>query len=638
MTRGWGIRARVLLLALAPAASILVILTAALTYLRLADVERSLQQRGAALARHVAKAAEFGLFSGDRAGLQSIADSAAAEPDVRSVVILDTASLVVARSGEVAGEAAGDEKNGPQPLVYLEPVTQSLLQFSDVPEPANRVSGQRLGEIRVEISQLGIQRVKRSQWLAALAIGLACLALAAALAMLTARGVVEPLRRITGSIARIASGRLEERVQIDAGGELASLAADINRMAAAMQASQSELEGRIEQATHELKAQMEAAESANQAKSRFLAAASHDLRQPLHAIELFAAALRRRARGRETRELSERLEQAIGSMDSLFNSLLDVYRLDAGVLQTRTQVFPVQELFRSLDAEFRGDAAVRGLRLRIVPSQKLAHSDPLLLRRILGNLISNALRYTRQGAVMVACRSDSAGLRLEVRDSGPGIDPAEQEHIFEEFHRLGGSQERDSKGQGLGLAIVARTAALLQTRVQVRSAPGRGAVFSIAIPSAQREAIADSGFRGSEPALRASPLAIIVIDDDTLVLQSTQAVLRDWFVNVMTARNLPEARSAVLRIREGAILVLCDMWLSDRENGIEALAALKAEFAGSLYGVIITGDARAETLGLIREAGYPILHKPVSAARLRATYTHYLSKARQQLGRRASDK
>jgi two-component system, sensor histidine kinase len=628
MMLGWSVRTRVLFLALGPAAVILVLLTTWMTYLRVAETERSLEQRGAALARHVARAAEFGLFSGDRGELQRVADAAQLDPDVAGVLIFDAGASVVARTGAL-DPAASDGTS----VVFVEPVMESLLQVSDVPEKAQKAPEVRLGEVRVAMSRSGAVRAESTLWQAALIIGLTCLAIAAVLALLIGGSVTQQIRMMAAAIARIASGRLDERLPFESGGELRALADDINHMASALEASQRDLETRIERATRQLQAQKRAAEAANEAKSRFLAAASHDLRQPLHAIELLASALRYKVRGKEAREVFDKLDQAIGSMDSLFNSLLDVYRLDSGVLKVRPRLFALRELIRSLEAEFRGEAQSRGLRLRFAPTAKVAHCDPVLLRRILANLISNALRYTPAGSVMVVCRRDGNGaVRIEVRDSGAGIEAHKHDLIFQEFYRIEGVEEE--QGKGLGLAIVARVAALLDTQVHVRSAPGKGSCFSIIVPRGGEDAPVERAAPQRISAAGDPSLEVLIIDDDPLVLQSTLAAARDWALNIATASSIEDARREMLGMRFGAVLVLCDLWLADSVSGLDVLAALRDEWTGILYGVIVTGDARPEALRQIQDSGHPILYKPVSAARLRATLMHYVQKARRDLQRK----
>ncbi len=618
MMRRWSIRTRVLFLALLPTAIVVVVLGSVLSYYRAVEIEDSLQERGAAIARHLARSAEFGLFSGDRGALQRAAEDARAEPDVDSVEIFDSRSQLMAQS-----ENRDRPPDAALRLRYVEPVLQAILQFSDVPDSAAPVP-QRLGQVVVSMSALSTQAAKRNGWYLALAVGAGCLALAASVALSIGRGVSEPIRQQAEAIRAIAGGDLGARIDGTFGGELGALAAGINQMAAALQASQRDLEERIGRATQQLQLQKEAAEDANRAKSRFLAAASHDLRQPLHAIELFAEALRRKVRGRETRELSERLEQAIFSMDSLFNALLDVYQLDAGVLKPELRAFPVQELFNGIETEFRNDAAGRGLRLRLHPTTKVAWSDPILVHRILANLVSNALRYTPRGTVLVACRRHDAGLRIEVRDSGIGIEQGEQLNVFREFYRMEGGR-RDG-GMGLGLTIVTRIAALLHTQVGLRSEPGKGSVFSVTLPRRPDLSAPRAPERPQLRSLRATHLGVIIVDNDPLVLQGALALTRDWRISVATAVNIAQAHDALETVNQDAVLVLSDLWLSDGEDGLQLLEQLRAKDARRIFGVIITGDTRPETMQKIQAAGYPVLHKPVSAAKLRATFQYYVSK------------
>jgi len=308
----------------------------------------------------------------------------------------------------------------------------------------------------------------------------------------------------------------------------------------------------------------------------------------------------------------------------LFSTLLDIYRLDAGALQPEQRVFSIGELFAGLEEEFRIEALRRGLRLKVLPSSKVALSDPLLVRRIVANLLVNALRYTNQGTVLLVCRRDPAGLRVEVRDSGPGIDEAEQENIFREFYRV--ADETSERGMGLGLTIVARLAELLHASVQLRSRPGRGSVFSLILPRGRDLPAARLPSAWNIAEIRAPHLGVVIVDDDPLVLQSTLALARDWKINVATAENAMQARAVVGTLQHESILVLSDLWLSNQENGLQLLDTLKAQVKARFFGMIVTGDTRQETAQRIRAAGYPVLYKPVSAAKLRATFLHYLGK------------
>ncbi len=259
---------------------------------------------------------------------------------------------------------------------------------------------------------------------------------------------------------------------------------------------------RVLRQTQRIQAQKEAAEAAAEAKSRFLAAVNHDLRQPLHAVELISTALRRNLVHPAALLLCDRIDQATTSMTALLDSLLDVYRLDSGALHPNVRTFPAGDLLRDLGSEFGPVARERGLRLRVTHTAKTVVSDPAILRRILANLVNNALRYTQEGSVQIVCRRDVSGVRIEVRDSGPGIARDEHQRIFDEFTR-GASSADGTPGTGLGLNIVSRMASALQAPVTLRSEPGRGSVFAITLPRGPDVATHDSG-QPSEPAASAA--------------------------------------------------------------------------------------------------------------------------------------
>ena len=610
MMRDWSIKRRVLLLALVPSLTIVVVLTTLFTFLHVRETERALELHGMALGQHVARAAEFSLFSGDQAELQRIADAAHQEPDVAAVRISDVDGRTVARAG------GSDPEPGAHSFVTA--VTASTLTDPDL---AGAQKPAVLGQVLVVMSPRATLAATRDQWRIGMLIGLVGIALALMLALLIANSVTRPIRRIAATLERIAGGRLEERIEPKFGGELRSLANSVNQMAAALQASYQNLEERINQATQELQEQTRRAQSASDAKSRFLAAASHDLRQPLHAISLFATALRQESAGEQARALGKQLGAAISAMDEMFESLLDVYRLDAGELRARPRDFPVQELLRSLESEFRGLAEATGTSLRIVPTTYWCNSDPMLVRRILGNLVSNAVHYARGTRVLVACRREGERLRLEVRDAGPGIAPEEHQRIFLEFYRLARSEK--DRGRGLGLSIVARMAELLQSRVALRSAPDRGSTFSIGLARAKAaEGAVPQAWPAPLSLQGAALLSVLVVDDDESVLLGTMAVARDWGVAVATAQTLERARQEMLGFKTEIVLVVCDMWLAQGPCGVDVLATLRTQWPGEFHGVIITGDARTQTLERIQAAGFPVMQKPVAAARLRAMAMH----------------
>src|SRR5712692_8284712 len=304
---------------------------------------------------------------------------------------------------------------------------------------------------------------------------LAGLALAFLAGLLLARKMVVPIRTLRDGAARIGSGDLTQRISIKTGDELEVLGDQFNSMAARLQDSYATLERKVEERTRQL-------EVANLAKSRFLAAASHDLRQPLHALGLFVAQLRGRTSADERKRITARIDAALSAMKELFNALLDVSKLDAGVMMPQLTEFPIAQLLKRIETTFAGAAREKGLSFRVVGTGAWVRSDFILLERIASNLVSNAIRYTATGGVVVGCRKRSDRLRIEVWDSGAGIPQDQRQHIFGEFYRLGKADRDQRGGLGLGLAIVDRLGRLLDHPVELASTLGKGSCFSVTVP------------------------------------------------------------------------------------------------------------------------------------------------------------
>jgi signal transduction histidine kinase len=306
---------------------------------------------------------------------------------------------------------------------------------------------------------------------------LAGLLLALLAGIFLARKMIVPIRALGIGAARIGSGDLGQRISIKTGDELEALGDQFNSMAARLQESYATLERKVEERTHQL-------ELANQAKSRFLAAASHDLRQPLHALGLFVAQLRSRLDSPDRDRLLERINASVAAMNELFNALLDISKLDAGVLVPSFTEFDVAELLDRIETTFAEAAHEKGLSLRVVTSSAQVRSDFILLERVLLNLVSNAVRYTARGGVVVGCRRRGCRLRIEVWDSGPGIAEHERRDIFHEFYQLGAAKGDRHAGLGLGLAIVDRLCSLLVHPIELDSIVGKGSRFAVNVPLA----------------------------------------------------------------------------------------------------------------------------------------------------------
>jgi signal transduction histidine kinase len=503
-------------------------------------------------------------------------------------------------------------------LSRLPHVSDAIARVPAVRLHTRSLAGATVLAAGVPISRLGwtvFAELPASEALAPVYAGVTRTALLGALGLLgafaasyfLARRMVRPIRALGEGADRIGAGRLGERIHVGTGDELDALGAQFNRMAERLQESYATLEARIAERTEQLAA-------ANQAKTRFLAAASHDLRQPMHALALTVGELRETARAPELAALARRIDRSVAALEDLLDALLDISKLDAGAIAAAKQTFPLQPVLERLADELGPAAEEKGLRFRVAPTSLWTESDPTLLGRILLNLVANAVRYTREGGVVVGCRRHRGQAEIVVADSGIGIAAADQARIFEEFYQAGSPQRDRAQGLGLGLAIVDRVARLLGHAITVKSQVGRGAVFGVRVPIVAP--------RPSEPASAApetgtqlAGLRVLVVDDEPDVRAALDGLLQRWGCSVETAASGGEALAAG---RGSPELVLCDLRLGDDESGFDVLDRLKARWGTSLQGVIVTADASAERIADAHARGYPLLHKPVRPAKLRA--------------------
>ncbi|MBO9661626.1 NahK/ErcS family hybrid sensor histidine kinase/response regulator [Dokdonella sp.] len=384
------------------------------------------------------------------------------------------------------------------------------------------------------------------------------------------------------------------------------------------------LEQRVAQRTGELELALVAeqravrqAEAANQSRTRFLAAASHDLLQPLNAARLFTSALRHQPLDEESGRLAERIDTAFKAAEDLLDALLEASRLEAGKYQVEVSDFALGELMESLQQQFGVLAATRGLRLRFAASHAWVRSDAQLLRRILQNFLANALRYTKSGGVVCGVRRAGANLRIEVWDSGPGIADDQLVHVFDEFRRGSHASPWGEKGLGLGLAICERMARLLDARIDVRSQPGRGSVFSVEVPRASaRSSTPRTRITTDDTTALAGGLHALCLDNDPAILDGMSALLTRWGVSCDLAGTPGEALAALQRRRPDLLLV--DFHLDAAQDGLEALGALRTACDPPPPGALITADTSAELAVRARALGYALLRKPVKPAALRA--------------------
>jgi signal transduction histidine kinase/CheY-like chemotaxis protein len=446
---------------------------------------------------------------------------------------------------------------------------------------------------------------------------LAGLVLAVLSSLWLARRMVLPIRALQAGAARIGAGRLDHRIHITTGDELEALGDQFNGMAARLQDSYATLEGKVVERTRQL-------ELANLAKTRFLAAASHDLRQPLHALGLLVAQLNADTNRTDRRRVVARIGTAVSVMNDLFNALLDISKLDAGAVAPDITALPVGPLLRRIENMFAADAREKSLRLRVRPSDAWVRSDRVLLERIVLNLVSNAVRYTERGGIVVGCRCRGNALRIEVWDSGIGIPEDQRRNIFGEFYQVADAQAA-RPGLGLGLAIVDRLCRLLDHPVELASTPGKGSRFSITVPQAPAQV---------EPAEIPHPLQaviqpfagkfVVMIDDDRLVLDGMGGLLRGWGCRVSASTSSGAALASLFESHQRPDLIISDHHFTHGETGIAVIERLRHTFNAPIPALLVTGDISVERRQEAEAGGYELLQKPVPPMILRATMSEIL--------------
>jgi signal transduction histidine kinase/CheY-like chemotaxis protein len=382
------------------------------------------------------------------------------------------------------------------------------------------------------------------------------------------------------------------------------------------------LEQRVIERTAELEASRAEAEAANLGKTRFIAAASHDLLQPLHAARLFTAAMMDRD---PANDLGGKIDTSLGAVESLLDALLDISKLDAGAFQPEKRPFALQPMFDSLATAFAPAAARRGVKLVVSPTKAFVSTDPAFLRRILQNLLSNALRYGRvEGRtqrVLLGCRREGEALRIEVRDNGPGIASDKQTIIFDEFVRLQpeDDQPREERGLGLGLAIVERIARMLELPVRLASAPGQGSTFSVVVPCVPAVVVAPVVPAAVQPTPSVEAESFVLcIDNEARVREAMATLLGGWGCRVATAASHAEALDQVAQAGRLPDLVLADLHLDEGPDGLDVVEALRRQWARAVPAALVTADRDPMLRLRARACQVELLHKPVKPAALRA--------------------
>lgn len=659
----FSIRQQVAWLTLIPLFIMAVSLESFFLYNRFSDLDQNLLERGRSIARQFAVSGEYGVFSNNQAFLQNIANGVLHQPDVRGVVVLNSSSETLVEGGEfsrlpknvftemslaasdyLVGQASikqtavGEDTNLLTPMrsnkesVWIyQPIIPEQITLDDL-NSKNPVATQKIGAVIVEMSKRRIEETKMRMLRVTVAVTSLLLGLFFYLVYLGSRSITYPIGKLSDAVQAIGRGNLSTRVSLQTHvSELNTLAQGLNDMTAELQQEHATLQQRIEEATQALLVKKEEAEHASHDKSHFLAVASHDLRQPLHALGLYVAEMQRKVSNAEQRHLVNQVERSIEALSTLLNALLDISKLDAGAVIPQMQTCAVDAMLGRIAADYQMLASVKNIRLIVRPCSGYVTSDPLLLERILANLVSNAIRYTYQnGCVMVACRRRKHFLRIEVRDNGVGISKTDQGNIFREFFQLAQPQLDTSKGLGLGLAIVDRLVKLLGHRIELRSAPGKGSVFALEVPitpnAGRLSAVAEQVSAHLDQEVEKSPLAgkrLLIVDDDAAVLSGTTGILTSWGCQVSAAASVAQVEQF---LHDGVKwdLIVSDYQLGNNTNGIDVIELVRQHQNQRIPCILISGDTSPTVLKLASVSGHHLLHKPVRPAKLRSLIEHLL--------------
>lgn len=626
-------------MALIPVLILGLLLESYFIYTRFGDLDRGMFDRAKLVVRQLASSSEYALFSGNRSLLQQQVDIAFAQQDVSSVIVLDAEGNFLAEAGGshdddgIGQIVASDWKAAPTRedsrwLTVYQSIVATQVELDDAVLNVHRNMSKPLGGVILVFSKNRLNAEKLQMLMLNLLLTLLILGLAIVVAMRVSRRITMPILGMRTAVWQIGEGRLDTRIGETQVQELDELALGINDMAVQLQQQRDTLQQRIAEATLEMREKKEEAEKANFDKTRFLAAASHDLRQPMHALGLFMGELHNRITTPEQRKIVEKVEESVEAMSGLLDSLLDISKLDAGVVIPQVQSVDIDAMMRRLVQDFSSVAQRKNITLCFRCMETEVLSDPVLLERILLNLLSNAIRYTPQnGTVLLACRRRGDDVRIEVRDNGIGIPPEEQQNVFREFVQLANSARDRSKGLGLGLAIVDRLSKLLHHPLGLRSALNRGSSFAVTVPRVfgVKELLAEPAVPVAEQSKndQLAGLRVLVVDDDPLVLNGMGGILASWGCLVSLADSRQEVRDKYAEAHFD--LVICDYRLPDG-NGLDLADRIEELCENPPPFILVSGDTAPEVLQAVNERGHHLLHKPVRPAKLRSMMSFVLKK------------
>jgi len=610
---------QLVLLALLPATVATLGVIAVLTRQHLSNVTELVRANAQTVALQVATVAQSQIQHMDRRALQRTAQSGSYQPHVQQVQIWSEDGEIVANS-ETTDRVRGEGLQVVAPIIGDD--------------------GKNAGKVMVEMSLDAVGSAKQAVWFNVVLVLGASLVGVGLAGWWAARRISAPIRELGEAVERLGAGE-DAQVTIKGTSEVRRLQDGFNEAARALSESRTQLESRITNATAELARKNQQLEVASQAKTRLLAAASHDLRQPLHALTLFSDGLANGETDPARLQRIGHIRECVESLDRLFTELLNLSQLDAGVLQPQWTDFPLDSLFDEISRNFRAVAEQQNLRLVVRKTDAWVRCDYVMLSRILNNLVSNSLRHTVEGGILIGARRRRKGIRIDVWDTGVGIAAHHQARVFEEFYQVepqGGRQGgRDSRGMGLGLATVQRLAALLNTRVDLSSRPNKGTCVRVMVRATEplipmpAAPLLPMGLAGEDDGGLCN-IRVLVIDDERTILEGLQVVLSNWGAEVMAAQSRSEALALAAAWDRPPDVVLSDLLLQGGDNGLDVLAALERHPNGigpATARLLVTGETKPDRLREVASAGVAVLYKPVSPKVLRQAITAQLAAVRE---------
>ncbi len=645
------LRSQLLALAMLPVIVFAFVWGAYVIHQRANDLQAQLQERAQLLARQMAVAADYGIFSGNSGALQSLTLAVSREPAVivasiyglNQKILATHLSTISAAESQITnidisglvnqfaanGNAQKHTRND-RWIAYFEPVRSPSISIDDLPDATSSTA--IIGFAVVIVSTKAITEELTGFIVAVLAL----LAGVLASSWLIVRRFSLLIDRRVGAVAlaaqQIGQGQTGVRLGHSKTAVFNNLSTDLNHMAEQLEQSRFELEQRVEMATAAMREQRDAADHANIAKTRFLAAASHDLRQPMHALSLLIAAIQQDQSIQSRDNLLERIDATTQAMSALLDALLDISRLDAGGVQAQPKTCELLPLLLSVRDTHNVLAQHKDIELHVRPTGLWVHSDPILLQRIIGNFVSNAIRYTAPGGrVLITARKRGQNCHLQIRDNGPGIDPIYQKSIFDEFFQIKNPQRDRSLGLGLGLAIVQRLVNLLGHTITLRSCPNHGSSFGLVIPI--EAPISNDPIIGLPTNIEAAPSSsiglagcrLLLVEDDALVRDSYERLLTLWGCEVSSYRT---AAAALTNAHAGVLapqIIISDYLLGEGTNGLELIASIRRHLGAPIPAALITGNTEDPALRQNNDCTVRIIFKPVKPSVLLQTLLELLT-------------